>query len=267
MKTDPVVLLSFDVEEFDLPLEYKQQISIDRQLDIGYEGLKNILPLLQKKGIHTTLFTTAFFAENFQEVIRELSCQHEIASHTYSHTHFKNEDLLDSRLKLEEITGKKVYGLRMPRMKAVEPTQVSISGYVYNSSINPCWIPGRYDNRHIPRTIFNDNGILQVPVSVSPKLRIPLFWLAFKNMPYHLYLKLALKTLKNDGYLCLYFHPWEFAQIKMFDLPVYIKRINPDVLFKKIDQLISDLSKEAKFISTHKFVEDKKRGDLLSPLS
>lgn len=255
MKTGPVVLLSFDVEEFDLPLEYEQTIAIDQQLAIGFEGLKNILPLLHIKEINTTLFTTAFFAENYPAVIKDLSFQHEIASHTYSHTHFKNEDLVDSRIKLEEIISKKVYGLRMPRMKAVEPAIVSSSGYVYNSSVNPCWIPGRYDNRHISRTIFDDGGLVQVPVSVTPNLRIPLFWLAFKNMPYQLYLRLALKTLKHDGYLCLYFHPWEFSNIKMFDLPAYINKINPEILLKKLSQLISDLSNDAKFITMHEFVE------------
>lgn len=257
MKPDPVVLLSFDVEEFDLPLEYNQTIAIDRQLTIGLEGLQNILPLLRIKGINTTLFTTAFFAENNQAVTKELSLQHEIASHTYSHTYFKNEDLLRSRVKLEEITGQKIYGLRMPRMRAVEPLAVASSGYVYNSSINPCWIPGRYDNRHISRTIFDDGGLAQVPVSVTPNLRIPLFWLAFKNMPYHLYLRLALKTLKSDGYICLYFHPWEFTNIKMFDLPVYIKRANPEELLKKLRRLISDLSNEAKFITMQEFVKNK----------
>lgn len=255
MKTDPVVLLSFDVEEFDLPLEYEQTIDIDQQLAIGFEGLNRIMPLLHIKDVNTTLFTTAFFAENYPALIKDLSFHHEIASHTYSHTHFKNEDLVDSRIKLEEISGKKVYGLRMPRMKVVESNLVNSSGYKYNSSINPCWIPGRYDNRHISRTIFDDNGMVQVPVSVTPTLRIPLFWLAFKNIPYQLYLRLALKTLKHDGYLCLYFHPWEFANIKMFDLPVYIKRANPEELIKKLGLLISDLSNDAKFITMKEFVE------------
>lgn len=253
MKPEPVILLSFDVEEFDLPLEYKQHIAVDQQLAIGFDGLKNLFPLLHRADISTTLFTTAFFAENYPAAIKELSGQHEIASHTYSHTHFKNEDLIASRVKLEEITGEKIYGLRMPRMKQVDGALVAASGYAYNSSVNPCWIPGRYDNRHISRTAFNDNGILQVPVAVTPNLRIPLFWLAFKNMPYRMYIKLALKTLNRDGYLCLYFHPWEFTNIKMFDLPAYIKRIDPAALLEKLKRLVNDLSNEARFMTINEF--------------
>ncbi|MFT3701848.1 MAG: polysaccharide deacetylase family protein [Agriterribacter sp.] len=254
MKSDPSVLLSFDVEEFDLPLEYNQHISVERQLSVGLEGLSNIMPLLQQREISTTLFTTAFFAEHFPVVLQKLSAKHEIASHTYYHTHFKEEDLEASLKKLEEITNKKVYGLRMPRMKPVPGNIVAVAGYKYNSSINPCWIPGRYNNRHISRTIFNDNGIIQVPVSVTPNLRIPLFWLAFKNMSYSMYLRLALQTLKKDGYLCLYFHPWEFAGIDTYDIPSYIKRADPAKLFSKLTRLVNDLSNEAKFITMQEFV-------------
>lgn len=254
MKPDPSILLSFDVEEFDLPLEYNQAITQEQQLKTAFNGLNNILPLLNRKDIQTTLFTTAFFAERFSSIMQQLAERHEIGSHTYYHTHFKEEDLLASKVKLEEITGKQVSGLRMPRMKAVPGETVVTAGYSYNSSINPCWIPGRYDNRHVSRTIFNDNGIAQVPVSVTPNLRIPLFWLAFKNLPYKMYARLALKTLKKDGYLCLYFHPWEFTEIKQYDLPAYIKKADPAHLLAKLNRLVDELSNEGRFITMQEFV-------------
>ena len=60
--------------------------------------------------------------------------------------------------------------------------------------------------------------LIQFPVSVTPHLRIPLFWLAFKNMPYALFLKLTLQTLRKDGYVCLYFHPWEFIDLANYKI-------------------------------------------------
>ena len=36
------ILLTFDVEEFDLPLEYGQAISLEQQLEIGKKGLDEI---------------------------------------------------------------------------------------------------------------------------------------------------------------------------------------------------------------------------------
>ena len=39
------VLLSFDVEEFDMPLEYQFNIPVDEQMRIGIEGLNAITPI------------------------------------------------------------------------------------------------------------------------------------------------------------------------------------------------------------------------------
>jgi peptidoglycan/xylan/chitin deacetylase (PgdA/CDA1 family) len=257
MNLSSFILLSFDVEEFDLPLEYHQPIHIEEQFSIGKQGLDAVAPIISNKKIHSTLFTTANFAIRFPEAIKLLAQQHEIASHTFYHTTFKNEDLLSSRLKLEEISGTKVSGLRMPRMRAVEMSEVKKAGYNYDSSINPTILPGRYNNLHLPRTLYSDDGVNRLPASVSPNLRIPLFWLAFKNFPYPLFRKLAIQTLKHDGYICLYFHPWEFTNINQYHLPGYVKRLCGEPLQKKLTRLITDLSNEGDFISIQEYINQK----------
>ena len=239
------ILLSFDVEEFDMPLEYQFDIPVEEQMRIGIEGLEAITPIL--KSVPCTLFTTANFANHYPERISKLSLSHEIASHTFYHTAYATEDLLKSRLQLEEITGQKVTGLRMPRMRPVLMEDVKAAGYTYDSSINPTWLPGRYNNFHLPRTVYTEVGIIRIPASVSPVLRIPLFWLSFKNMPYALYLQLCKQTLAKDGYLCLYFHPWEFTSIEQFGLPGYTRRWCGPVLVERLLKLIKDLSKDGDF--------------------
>ena len=52
------ILLSFDVEEFDLPLEYNQPIALSHQLTIGHKGVQAILPILNNASLKATLFTT-----------------------------------------------------------------------------------------------------------------------------------------------------------------------------------------------------------------
>ena len=239
------VLLSFDVEEFDMPLEYQFDIPVEEQMRVGIEGLDAITPIL--KSVPCTLFTTANFANHFPERISKLAISHEIASHTYYHTAYATEDLLKSRLRLEEITQQKVTGLRMPRMRPVSMQDLLAAGYQYDSSINPTWLPGRYNNFHLPRTAYNDQGVKRIPASVSPGIRIPLFWLSFKNMPYTLYLQLCKQTLAKDGYLCLYFHPWEFTSIEAFGLPAYTRRWCGPMLVNRLMQLVKDLSKDADF--------------------
>lgn len=249
-------MLTFDVEEFDLPLEYNQTVSASEQLQTGYHGLQQLDSVLLQPGMQTTLFTTAFFAENYPDDIRLLAARHEIASHTYHHSSFAENDLQLSKLKLEEITGKLVFGLRMPRMKTVEAAAVTSAGYLYNSSINPTWLPGRYNNLHVSRNWFKEERLVQFPVSVTPALRLPLFWLAFKNLPYPLFLKLALQTLRHDGYLCLYFHPWEFTDLSSYKLPFYIKKDSHKTLLLKLKRLIHDLSNEGTFTTMHRFLQD-----------
>ncbi|MES2002945.1 MAG: polysaccharide deacetylase family protein [Bacteroidota bacterium] len=251
------VLLSFDVEEFDMPLEYNFAISPEEQMAVGKRGLSAIQPVLSDPSIQATLFTTANFAMHFPKEIRELAGQHEIASHTFYHSDFTDEHLLLSKQKLEEISGQAVTGLRMPRMRKVAMSEVKKAGYAYDSSVNPTWLPGRYNNFHLPRTMYRDEGMLRVPASVSPGIRMPLFWLSFKNLPYAVFKILALQTLKKDGYLCLYFHPWEFTDIENYGLPGFTKKLNGQPLLQRLLQLINDLKKEADFITMDAYIKQK----------
>lgn len=132
-------------------------------------------------------------------------------------------------------------------MRPVLMKDVLAAGYQYDSSINPTWLPGRYNNFHLPRTIYHEGGVKRIPASVSPGIRIPLFWLSFKNMPYSLYLELCKQTLSKDGYCCLYFHPWEFTPIEQFGLPGYTRRWCGPKLVERLRRLVTDLSKEADF--------------------
>jgi hypothetical protein len=190
-------MLSFDVEEFDMPLEYDQQISPELQMETGRLGLEALIPIWEKYNTPCTLFTTANYAQHFPETIRELAKKHEIASHTFYHSTFETADLEKSRIVLEEMAGTHVTGLRMPRMKKVAMEDVAKAGYEYDSSINPTIIPGRYNNFHLPRTVYTENGVTRIPASVSPVIRLPLFWLAFKNYPYKLFLQLCLSNAKE----------------------------------------------------------------------
>lgn len=253
---DRYVLLSFDVEEFDMPLEYGFPITASEQMQIGKRGLDAIEPILHDPDITATLFTTANFASHYPEPVKQLAIRHEIASHTFYHSQFSNEHLLASRITLEEISGKKITGLRMPRMRPVSMEAVAKAGYVYDSSINPTWLPGRYNNLHLPRTIYRDQGMLRVPASVSPYVRIPLFWLSFKNIPYQVFKMLAIQALKKDGYLCLYFHPWEFTPVS-HGLPAYTRRLAGEPLLLRLQRLLTEFKKEAEFISMQDFVQQK----------
>ena len=219
------ILLSFDVEEFDTPLEYGKQLSLDEQLTVSKQGLQTVLKLLEKHKVTATFFTTANFAVHLPSLIKSISEKYEVASHGYYHSDFEVKHLLDSRTALEKITGKLIYGYRMARMMSVDEEEVRKAGYVYNSSLHPTFIPGRYNNMDKPRTYFMKNEVLQIPASVTPFIRFPLFWLSFKNFPLTVIKIASQRVINKDHYVNLYFHPWEFFDTtdkQKFGLPFYV---------------------------------------------
>ncbi|MGI8635289.1 MAG: hypothetical protein ACR2KZ_07785, partial [Segetibacter sp.] len=142
-----------------------------------------------------------------------------------------------------------------PRMRPVDMSLVNDAGYTYDSSINPTFIPGKYNNTRLPKTLYKEKNVYRFPCSVSPNTRIPLFWLTFKNFPYLLYKKLAVDTLKSYGYLNLYFHPWEFTDISKYSLPSYVKKHSGNRLVEKLHRLVNDFKKEGLFETINNFLE------------
>lgn len=237
-----MILLSFDVEEFDMPMEYGKTIPFDEQLAISTQGTLSILELLKQTGIKATFFCTANYVVNKPDIIKQIVADgHEIASHGYYHSDFKVEHLLQSKIKLEEISGTLVTGFRMARMMPVDEAEIAKAGYAYNSSINPTFIPGRYNNFNKPRTWFFDHDVLQLPASVSPLVRFPLFWLTFHNVSLSLIKWVCAATHRKDGYLNLYFHPWEFTDLNQperFGFPAYVSKLSGDAYLRKITDFI-----------------------------
>ncbi|SFH78167.1 polysaccharide deacetylase family protein [Halpernia frigidisoli] len=248
-----MVLLSFDIEEFDMPFEYKGEISFEKQIEISRNGLISILELLKKHNAKATFFSTVIFAKENQDLVKKLLSEgHELASHTWFHSKFEVEDLKKSRLELSQLFETEVKGLRMPRLSPVAVKDVVEAGYSYNSSINPTYLPGRYDNRKVSRTYFKENNLLQIPATVSTYFRIPLFWLSFHNFPLSIYKILSKIALKKDGYLNLYFHPWEFSDIKNpeFKLPNFTTKNTGNQMIERFDNYLSFLNNIGETFST-----------------
>lgn len=243
-----MVLLSFDIEEFDMPFEYGKAISFEDQIAISAEGSHKILDLLKKHKLKATFFSTATFAIAAVDVIERIKAEgHELASHTYYHSRFSPDDLLASRLKLEELSGMSVYGFRMPRMMSVDLKVMAEAGYLYNSSVNPTWLPGRYNNLNISRTGFLENDMVQLPASVTPLIRFPLFWLSFHNLPVWIYRAMIKWTYKTDGYINIYFHPWEFHNLDdkgRFGFPSYVIKNSGEAMYSRMDAFMGWINRE-----------------------
>lgn len=251
------ILLTFDLEEFDLPLEFGCSISPVEQMNITNHGMERVNALLDKYNIKATFFVTSVYAQANPSLIMQICTKHEIASHSHSHSIFVHGDYEKSKQILEEISQTQVKGFRMPRFEEVDFKELKRCGYIYDSSLNPTCIPGRYNHFSKSRSFFIEpvTGLTILPVSVSPVIRFPLFWLSFKNIPFTLYSYLCKQTVNKDKYLHLYFHPWEFADIKSFKIPTYLKRQDGDVLTAKLEKVLVYLKKLGRFITISEFLK------------
>lgn len=242
-----LVCLSLDVEEFDAPLERARAISEDDQFRVSREGLERVLAMLKVRRVPVTLFTTVRFAQRFPDLIRDAARTHEIASHAWAHSTFSNDDPLRSREELSRIAGVPVIGFRMPRMAPVDKAALAAAGYRYDASENPVWLPGRYNNFFKPRLPYLTGDLVTIPASATPLLRVPLFWLSFKNFPQWLYRSACAETLAVDGAINTYFHPWEFADLSGFEVPWYAKRIDGERLTDRLGAWIEWIAPRARF--------------------
>lgn len=133
-----MILLSFDIEEFDAPLEHGVELPFEEQMRTSVEGTRKILACLARHRVKATFFCTANFALHAKDLILDIQKGgHEIASHGFYHSSFETADLRKSKEALEELTGQPVNGFRMARMMPVEEEEIHKAGYLYNSSFEP----------------------------------------------------------------------------------------------------------------------------------
>ena len=255
-----MILLSFDTEEFDVPREHGVDYSLEEGMKVSVIGTNRILDVLKRNGVRATFFCTGNFAEHALEVMKRIMDEgHEVACHGVDHWQPADTDFARSKEIVERVTGQTVYGYRQPRMFPVLESEIRRVGYRYNSSLNPAFIPGRYMHLTEPRTWFMKDGVMQIPASVTPWLRFPLFWLSLHNLPQWLYHWLTRRTLNHDGYFVTYFHPWEFYELKehpALKMPFIIRNHSGQQMTERLDSLIKMLKvRRHEFITFNEFAE------------
>ena len=256
-----MILLSFDTEEFDVPREHGVDFSLEQGMKVSIEGTNRILDVLKQNHVKATFFCTGNFAEHAPEVMQRIMDEgHEIACHGVDHWQPKETDFIQSKEIVERVCGRKIYGYRQPRMFPVSDSEIARAGYTYNSSLNPAFIPGRYMHLTAPRTWFMKGDVMQIPASVSPWIRFPLFWLSLHNLPETLYHWLVRRTLRYDGYFVTYFHPWEFYDLKMhpeFKMPFIIRNHSGKEMVQRLDNLVKMLKQQGcEFVTFNDFVKN-----------
>ncbi|MCK4615077.1 MAG: polysaccharide deacetylase family protein [Thermoplasmata archaeon] len=219
-------LLTIDLEEFG-------RVGGEKSFALSHRGTENLLQVLTRTRLPTTFFATIEFASHYPHLIRRIAQKHEVALHAYDHTHnyrtMEPEEAGDYLRKgkdlLEDMIGQEVYGFRAPRMQAPGMPVLKKAGFRYDSSLHPTFVPGRYNAFRGNRGIGKGNGIVRIPVSVTPGLRLAFSWLWFRTLGVG-YAKLCTRqSEKGMDYVCIYFHPWDFVDLRRTEgLPIGFAR-------------------------------------------
>jgi len=256
------ILLSFDIEEFDLPKEFDQPIEEKEMYEISKQGLIKITNLLRKYKTKATFFITTNFALKYPKLIKELSESHEIASHGYSHSdNYLNglSRVKKAKQELEKITRKEVKGFRAPRFEINNIGDLHNLGFTYDSSIHPTIAPGKYLRLNQIRIPHKIGKITEIPLSTLPLfpfMRAPINWYMFRHFPKSYRQIYARINYNFSNYLTLIFHPWEFVDISRFNIPNHFKKDSGKTALKNLeDYIIWCKKREYRFLTFSKFIE------------
>lgn len=221
--------LSIDVEDWFQVENYAQAVSRAEwpryELRVG-DNVRRLLDLLAAADARATFFVLGWVAERLPDLLRDIACAgHEIASHGWSHTpiwHLSEgaffDEIMRSRVLLEELSGQAVIGYRAPTFSVTRRTlwalgQLRRAGYRYDSSI----FPVHHDVYGIPDAPTDvhrrEEGIWEVPLSVIGVFgaRLPVAGGGYFRL-YPLWLtRWAMRRLERAGRpAVVYLHPWEF---------------------------------------------------------
>lgn len=232
------ILLTFDLEYWFESLSVQKYLT-GNEKDNLQEFINKLLDLLKSVSASATFFVTEKILNNEQELIKKINNYgHEIAIHCLDHKPLwdKNPDISSQELKIlsnkiENLINKKPIGHRAVNFSLNKSTSWAIeilknNNLIYDSSILQFGIKPNF---------FNVNNFQEIKVfSGGIYIRI-IPWFLFKFL---------LKNKLKKSFVCLYFHPYDFAQkkpdIKMPGLKKFVKYYNTKNTWRKLEYILKN---------------------------
>ncbi len=268
------LLLTFDVEEFDWPTELGHALSTTEQMRWTREGLGCVLPLLERHGIRATFFVTAAFATaDTASVATLVRAGHEVAVHGLTHQDdyatmdpgAALERLRRARETIEHFAGREVVGVRTPRLRLCAAHVLRKAGFVYDASPHPTWVPGRYNGLRWPRAPWWEAGLLRIPVSVLPGVRVPVSWICFRTLGARLGGVAIRAAGVSAPYVHVYFHPWEALDVRQVGIPRWLACRTGPRFVELLDHLLAWAGTRYEPMVIRQFVTTWRRAEAAPP--
>ncbi|MBI5050058.1 MAG: polysaccharide deacetylase family protein [Nitrospirae bacterium] len=230
-------ILSMDVEDW-YHIDYFNRTQCDSSISL-LDGVKIYKDILAQHHIKSTFFVLGELVKSNKLILRELAGEgHEIASHGWEHVrplrvtlNDFHEDLLRSKLELEDTLGIKVQGYRAPcfSLNRERLDAVSAASYLYDSSrilFSDHPLYGKIDIHdfvQLSQNIYRKDIFFEFQVStlLLTGRNIPVSGGGYiRIFPWFLMKNLIKKYIKHNELYVLYIHPFELSSQSSPPLPI-----------------------------------------------
>jgi peptidoglycan/xylan/chitin deacetylase (PgdA/CDA1 family) len=249
----------------------------DELMGVG-KGLEKLLRIFDIHEIKATLFVPADVCSDHNTIINEARRSgHEIACHGLNHD--KREflgELETQEQKIKEATriileyaGVRPVGFRAPVLRIGRLTLRALAAldYVYDSSVVPTIVPGYYGFVDAPMKPYRPSfqsvdakgrrGILELPVSVNPIVRLPLSAAWMRNLGSSWVEAGISLNFSLGNPVMFYIHPRDVVDMpKRRGVPWHVYRNTGNKAIKMLDEIIRHAEKlGAKFLTALDFAK------------
>jgi polysaccharide deacetylase family protein (PEP-CTERM system associated) len=225
--------------------------------------VEKYLCFFAERRVKATFFVVGKAAKENPTILKEVISEgHEIACHGYDHTPLDHMDRLsfifDLRMNkdiLMELGAEKPVGFRAPFASLIPSTNWAWDvlldlGFKYSSSVLPARNPYYGWEGHPLRAVRLITGLVELPVSVTPKPRIGNFKVPFvcgtylRTLPTPIVIGAAKWYAERGWPIVGYVHPYDVdakqGKFKVEDNPFFnwLYYYNRRSTFKKLDALI-----------------------------
>jgi len=182
---------------------------------------ERLLTLLQQQRAKTTFFVVGEIARRHPQLIRSIASEgHEIACHTTSHVPLTQRtpeqfraDLEQNIALLKAAGAQDICGFRAPIFSLTQATPwaygvLKTLGFAYSSSVLPAPNP-LYGWPEHGAAVRDHDGVVEIPVTLLPVLRVPAGGVYFRVLPRFLLSRWFAARKKQNAPVVGYLHPYD----------------------------------------------------------
>lgn len=241
VRTEKILCLTVDLEECTLSQEFGgRPLPEEESIRLSAQGARRLLGVIKSANVKATFFTTGFFASRCPELAKEIiDLGNEVANHGLKHYPQNAGGCVEKLRSFEEsgdiikrVAGKGPVGYREPLLNigldAIEA--LKRLNYIYDSSVLPTYVPGRYNRLRMRPAPFlwgsdAQGQLIEIPISVTPLLRIPVGWWWFRKNFGQRTCEMGFEAIwrRNLPVIC-HIHPWELVDLpEMPRIPIHVR--------------------------------------------